>query len=365
MERVCKSALSLYHCQYFRCSHTLINAPYLRLSRLSKILYIISFCTFALVKSYLYTILSGGCYLLGQLPRWVLKVKARPLAYLLYHGFRYRRALVAENLRNAFPERSDEERKEIEHRYYLHLADTLLWSFKIPYLSRKKIKEHLSFANVELLDELREQGHKTIILTMGHIGNWEVFTGAPCLIQEKGYSNANIYKQLSNPYFDRLMIDLRQKHGASCIEMRQTAKVLLEREQSEQQDVAIVAFLADQCPFPEAARYGTLLFDRATTFIVGWETIARKMNLPVVYMNIESDSRFHWTGHLQLLSAHPSQEKPYALVERYARLLEENIRRQPHAWLWSHNRWRIQPKDVARITLSPSLENHPSKDETD
>lgn len=316
------------------------------------------------MKSYLYTILSIACFLLGSLPRWLLKIKAHFFAYILYHWIGYRRTLVEENLRKAFPELSDTERKKIGKHYYLHLTDTLLWSFKIPRLSERKLKQHVALANVELIEKLRQEGHKTIILTMGHIGNWEVFTGVPYIIQEKGFSNANIYKQLSNPYFDRLMIALRQKHGATCIEMRQTAKVLFEREASASKDTAIVAFLADQCPFAEAARYGTLFLNQPTTFIVGWETLARKMNLPIVYMDIVSDNRFHWTGHLRLLSAQPAQEKPFALVERYAHLLEENIRRQPYAWLWSHNRWRIRPQDVSRITLSPTLAPHLIQDET-
>ncbi len=309
-----------------------------------------------------YKILSFVCALVGILPRWLLKIGAYPLAHILYHWIKYRRSMVEGNLKKAFPEWNEKERKKVARSYYLHLTDTLLWSFKLPYLSPRAIQQHFAFAHTEVLQRLRAEGHSTIILTMGHIGNWEVFTAAPYRLKELGFTNANIYKQLSNPYFDRLMIELRQKHGSTCIEMQQTARVLFEQAQNNNEATAIVAFLADQCPFPEAARYATLFFNTPTTFLVGWETLARKMNIPVVYMNIRSDSRFHWTGELRLLSEYPAQEAPFSLVERYAQLLEENVRQQPYAWLWSHNRWRVRPQDAPRITLSPSLKES-SKDE--
>lgn len=294
-------------------------------------------------------------YAIGRIPRCFLQVAAYPLAHILYHWVRYRRQVVATNLKRAFPKLSEQERKKIERRYYLHLTDLILWSVKLPFLSRRKVLQHFSFAQTEVIESLRAAGHHTIVLTMGHVGNWEVFTAAPYLIKKKGFDNVNIYKQLSNPLFDQLMINLRLRHGSVCWEMKQVARAIIGRSKESSGETAIVSFLADQCPFPQAAHYATLFLGQPTTFITGWEALARKMHLPVVYMDIVSDKRFHWTGHLQLLTTDAAKEAPMALVERYAQALEANIVRQPYAWLWSHNRWRVQPHDAPRIIYSERL----------
>lgn len=35
-----------------------------------------------------------------------------------------------------------------------------------------------------------------------------------------------------------------------------------------------------------------------------------------------------------------SSMTPGEITERYTRLLEENIKRQPSIWLWTHRRWK-------------------------
>jgi KDO2-lipid IV(A) lauroyltransferase len=35
----------------------------------------------------------------------------------------------------------------------------------------------------------------------------------------------------------------------------------------------------------------------------------------------------------------------FAITEKYYRLLEESIMRNPEYWLWSHNRWKRKWKD--------------------
>ena len=37
----------------------------------------------------------------------------------------------------------------------------------------------------------------------------------------------------------------------------------------------------------------------------------------------------------------PTDASPYPLTDLYASLLEDNIRRNPSLWLWSHKRWKI------------------------
>ncbi|MBR3854234.1 MAG: hypothetical protein IKM41_06765, partial [Tidjanibacter sp.] len=63
----------------------------------------------------LYWLLLGVCKLIGLLPCVVLYYMLAPLIYfVLYWVVRYRVKVVRTNLANSFPEKSEEERFEIE-----------------------------------------------------------------------------------------------------------------------------------------------------------------------------------------------------------------------------------------------------------
>ena len=74
--------------------------------------------------------------------------------YLIYYIFSYRKKVVRENLKLAFPKMSIEERIKIEKKYYRYLSDIFLESFKSMNISKKEINIRYNFKNLELLDEL-------------------------------------------------------------------------------------------------------------------------------------------------------------------------------------------------------------------
>ena len=72
------------------------------------------------------------CSYLGYGMLWGVSFLPLPVMYLvtdvlfviLFYGVRYRRKIVDMNLRNSFPEKSEEERRQIARKYYRHLCDT-------------------------------------------------------------------------------------------------------------------------------------------------------------------------------------------------------------------------------------------------
>ena len=55
-------------------------------------------------------------YLVSLMPFWFLYLVADLLFVILYYVIRYRRKVVQENLRNSFPEKSEQERAIIEKK---------------------------------------------------------------------------------------------------------------------------------------------------------------------------------------------------------------------------------------------------------
>ena len=80
-----------------------------------------------------------------------------------------------------------------------------------------------------------------------------------------------------------------------------------------------------------------------TPFITGTELILRKLDPAVMVFDVEKTSRGHYTIKLVKIADSAAATEEYEITDTFARHLEQNIRRQPEIWLWSHNRWR-RPK---------------------
>jgi len=42
----------------------------------------------------------------------------------------------------------------------------------------------------------------------------------------------------------------------------------------------------------------------------------------------------------ELMTSDPSSWEPYSLTQRHMQRLEEEIRKSPASWMWSHKRWK-------------------------
>ena len=57
------------------------------------------------------------------LPMWLVYLKSDFLFFLMFHILGYRKKVVLTNLRNSFPEKSEEELKVIMKSFYIHFCD--------------------------------------------------------------------------------------------------------------------------------------------------------------------------------------------------------------------------------------------------
>ena len=105
--------------------------------------------------------------------------------------------------------------------------------------------------------------------------------------------------------------------------------------------------LGDQSPSNPEKSYWTTFLNQDTAFLYGAEYFARKYNYPVVYYTVNRVRRGYYEVTFSHFSEHPQEEPQYAIVERYARTLEEQIRQRPELWLWSHRRWKLSRKHAS------------------
>lgn len=306
----------------------------------------------------LYTLVRTFLILLAHTPKPILALLASFVSWLFGSLLGYRKAVVLKNLATAFPNLSEAERMRLVHTFYRQFARMILFQPRFLFSSSHKIKQHFALENTEVVTRLRDAGHKTIILVLGHCGCWEIFSAAPLYTRAMGIGSAHVYKRLSNAVFDQLEYEMRSRNGALSLEMAETPRFLISRNANpDVDDCLLVSFLADQSPWVSGSKYATLFFGTPTIFISGWESLARKLHAPVVYLDIRSEGKDRWIGRVELLTENAHDTEPFELVDRYATRLEESIRREPASWLWSHNRWKMDFEWIRpRLVLSPRLQ---------
>ena len=82
-------------------------------------------------------ILSGIIYLVSKLPLRILYIFSDLIFVLNFHIIRYRKQVVYENLKKAFPEKSEQEIYKIQREFFINFSDYIVEILKAVSISEK------------------------------------------------------------------------------------------------------------------------------------------------------------------------------------------------------------------------------------
>ncbi len=278
--------------------------------------------------------------LISWLPFPLLYMVSDVLYVKLYYLFRYRRRIVFTNLRNSFPEKSNQEIRKIGRKYYRHLADVILEIIKLRSLKGDQLVKRLHFNNLDEINAIHASG-KSILGAIGHIGNWEWMPiGFQRFHPVKGFA---VYKPLSDKFFDKYYHHIRSRLliDAEVIPFKQIFRVLVKHRGEK----TFTVIASDQTPHKDEINYWTRFLNQETAFFLGLEKMAVSLDMAVVFMDVQQTRRGYYEVNVIKITDTPGETKPCEIMERYVHLLEETIRRNPHNWLWSHRRWKYKREE--------------------
>lgn len=266
--------------------------------------------------------------------------------YLIYpilrYMVRYRLPLVRKNIRLSFPEKSAIEQEQIIQAFYHHFSSILVEIIHGYRASDEEMLQRVVFENIEMIEDLARRKHG-VIAYLGHVCNWEWIANLNKQFRDKTIIEYNVYRRQKNTHADRAILELRSKRGGECVEKNQLLRKLVQLRHVEHPFV--IGLVADQKPSPRNAHVWTTFLNQDTAFLDGGETLARKFDLGVVYARIISPKRGYYRIHFELITDDPNRMPQDSITLTFARLLEDNICQQPHAWLWTHNRWKWKRED--------------------
>lgn len=288
----------------------------------------------------MYRLLRFLLKLLSCIPFRALYVLSDGLFYVMYYIVRYRRTIVRQNLIESFPEKNPGEIKEIEKKFYRFFADMVLESCKLGSISPEEISRRMKFTNAEAVNSLLKEG-RTISVYLGHYGNWEWVSSMPLCLEE-GVTAAQIYHKLRNKSMDRLMLHIRERMGAVCVEMRKTARYI--NELASNRKVGIIGFIADQSPKKKEVRHFLPFLHHRAPVLTGTEKITKYYGFEAWFLNVKRVKRGFYEAEFIRMHENPQALPDFELTALYFRLLEKAILRQPELYLWTHNRFKHAEK---------------------
>jgi len=304
----------------------------------------------------MYHIVFAVWYLLSLLPLRVHYVFSDIIYLFVYHVAHYRIAVVRKNLTDSFPEKSEQELRQIERRFYRWFCDYIVETVKMFSMSEKQIRKRMKFEGIEQFEEDFAKG-RSITVYLGHYCNWEWVSSLGLHISERGTA-AQLYHPLESPLMDRLFLYSRGRFKAVSIEMKEAFKILADWQKQGRHSVT--GYISDQVPGFSSMHYWPQFLNHDTPAYTGAERIARILDTPVYYFDIRRPRRGYYVAKAVKMTDQPKAEPKFALTEQYYRLLENSIKRDPEFWLWSHNRWKrtreqfnaLYPEEERRRILS-------------
>ncbi len=278
--------------------------------------------------------------LLSKLPLRVLHAISTGLYFMMAYVIRYRRRVVMDNLRNAFPDKGEKELKRICRGFYRNLADVAAETIKLLTISDKEILRRCRFS---------KEGHKkmmqyykegqSFIGVLGHIGNWEWVP--PMVTLHLPFPVIPVYRQMKDKVIDRLLLQIRGRYTYELVTRKNTGRMMMRYRKMGKP--YILGLIADQTPNPEHAHWAQFM-GQDTPFFSGPEKLAKSFKMPVFFVALRREKRGHYYLHTELLSEKPWELAEGELLQMFVERLEAEIQRQPAHWLWSHRRWKHKRK---------------------
>ena len=259
------------------------------------------------------------------------------------YGVGFRRSVVLGNLRIAFPEKSDAERRKIARACYQHFFCVAGELFRFAKLNRDQLEKQIeAIEREEYFREALNRGDgKGAIIMTGHLGNWE---WGSAFLTLRRMLELIVIKPLHNAGFEAFAREIREARGIRILPTRGTMLSLVKTLRKGEP----VGLLTDQ----DARRHGIFVpfFGRLASTATGAAELSLSQGVPMVLcFSVRSRKR---SGQFRVIVCPPIfppekfEDKDAAirqLTTAHTTALENAIRQYPEQYFWFHRRWKTRP----------------------
>tara|TARA_R110002050_G_scaffold56512_1_gene127006 strand:- start:103902 stop:104783 length:882 start_codon:yes stop_codon:yes gene_type:complete len=257
--------------------------------------------------------------------------------FLVYSIAGYRKKVVYQNLKMVFPEKDEREIQQIQRDFYGHICDMFMEMIKTMHLSKAEVKKRYEVTNLEVLQEIEKT--KSVLIVCSHYANWEWNVSINNYIDAKGYA---VYQKIANRYFDNWIKKVRARWNTTLITQEETVKTVVRNVQNNV--TSVYGMVSDQSPQAHRAPYWTEFMGIKVPVFNGAETMARKMDLAVVFLKVSKVKRGYYQAEFIPITAAGKSTEKNEITNSFLRLTEQQINEKPEFYLWTHRRWKHRDK---------------------
>jgi KDO2-lipid IV(A) lauroyltransferase len=281
-----------------------------------------------------YAAVAGVIQMVRMLPVRAVLALGTALGTAFYLCDRAHRRLAINNLRAAFPLRSEEECGRIARGMFGHFGRLLTVLLKFSTMSPAEMLARVDFEGEERV-VAAHAARRGVLLFTGHFGFWEINALVHALKIEP---MAVLARPLDNPLLHDLLESVRRRTGNTVIYRRGAIRRVLRALA----DNGAVAILIDQHIQSSDAVYVDF-FNRPAATTSALAALALRTGAPVVPVFALPQPG----GRFRMVYEHPVEpprgddpDAVRAFTQRCTDVLEMYVRRYPELWLWMHRRWR-------------------------
>src|SRR5437660_2176883 len=282
---------------------------------------------------------------LGALPRGLARALASTIATGLHATLPKLKRTAEFNLRLAFTEWDVGRRSSVIRGMVRNLGWMAAEFARFPKYTRENIGDVLILDGHENFLEGQRRGNGVLYLT-GHIGGWELSSFAHALY---GFPLHYMARPLDNAKVDALVNNYRCMSGNQPIFKHESARALLKILK----EAGTVGILADQNTMPEEGVFVDF-FGKSACTTTGIARVALHTDAAVV------PGYAHWDGGIgkyrlrfepavELVRTGDTERDVFVNTQKFAKVLEEIIRKHPEQWIWVHARWKTRPRGEAPL----------------
>ena len=247
------------------------------------------------------------------------------IGVLAYHVIKKRRVVTINNLKGAFPEKTEKEIIEIAKKSYRNMAKMMVVT---AYLKEVTDRNDTIVENEEIVDNEFAKG-KGIIIASLHLGAFEA--GCKMSKTKKVYA---IFRSQKNKKLNELMVKYRIQAGMNTIMKGDTEslnKALKEKP--------LLALVTDHYTNDIEISF----FGRKTMAASGAVLLGLKYKIPIVYIYAIFDKDGIKIVNQEVVNIEKKENLKETVkynTQKLFYLFEETIRKYPEQYMWQHKRWR-------------------------
>ncbi len=290
-----------------------------------------------------YTLLQGVAFLFRWLPLGLSRALGRLVGVLGGRVLKIRKRVAIDNIRQAFPDRSQIEEERLYQSAWLHFGMVAAELSRLPRMNLADLKQQIACNFNDFLDEIFSRG-KGAIFVSGHLGNWE-WLGA--MVATEGFPFTFVVEQQSNRLVEAWIDRMRARENVEIFSRTQAAKGTLQALKKNR----MVAMLSDQ----DAGQAGAFVpfFNKLASTPRGPAVFHLKTGAPLIYGCCCRENGRYCLSFVEIVPPTLSgnrEEDERAIMAIITARLEADIRRYPDQYMWFHRRWKTGPPKLSTLS---------------